>query len=261
MVWLLTNKPRWLSTSLSHTGHLRPRNEDAIHSDDSAGLWLVADGMGGHAGGDVASKLVCETTAAACALGEPLDQAIKHAHETVLAKAQAEPALSGMGSTLVAVQAQGRYVQLAWVGDSRIYLWRKGQLSLLSRDHSFVQDMLYRGVLSPEEAREHPQKHLVNQALGQANLRQLKVDLQRHKLACGDRLLLCTDGVHDLLPDAAIAKCLSDEIDDVNAAQRLQSAVLATTASDNFSFILLSAEPFIFGRWLKSIFVKIDNND
>src|SRR5690606_11788940 len=108
---------------------------------------------------------------------------------------------------LVAAQQQGKNCMLAWVGDSRIYLWRAGVLSQLSIDHSFVQDLVFRGVLTKEEAQSHPQKNLVIQALGQANLKRLKVDSRVIKLKSGDQLLLCTDGLHDMLTDEQLAQC------------------------------------------------------
>ncbi|MBB3168038.1 PP2C family protein-serine/threonine phosphatase [Simiduia aestuariiviva] len=243
----------WVSVHRSHAGLVRQRNEDAVLATDNQGLWIVADGMGGHAGGDVASALVCETIAALCTEGEPLARAVVRAHDAVRAKAQSEPMLHGMGSTVVAAQAVGRQLEIAWVGDSRVYLWRNGQLGQLSRDHSFVQDMVDRGVLSAEEARVHPKKNLVNQALGQANLHRLRVGEQTHKANADDLLLLCTDGIHDFLSDAEIAQCLGSNADLANCAEALHRAVLATDASDNFSFILLRAQPGPLARWLKRL--------
>lgn len=233
---------RWISQSETHTGLVRANNEDTLFTDDEHGIWLLADGMGGHYGGEVASCMACETVATQLRSGQPLQAAIEHAHQAILDHAQTHPALTGMGTTLVAAQCYRRQLLLAWVGDSRIYLLRNGQLSQLSTDHSFVQDMVERGVLTEEEARHHPQRHLLRQALGQTNLRRLAVDLITHTPLVGDLLLLCSDGVHDMLTPAELSLCLAPEADVHQQARTLAERVLKTEARDNFSFILLKCQ-------------------
>lgn len=233
---------RWISKSETHPGLVRDNNEDTLFACDEHGIWLLADGMGGHNGGEVASRMACETVATQLGSGESLQAAIEYAHREILDHAESHREHRGMGTTLVAAQRYRRQLLLAWVGDSRIYLLRNGQLSQLSIDHSFVQDMVTRGVLSEEEAQHHPQKHLLRQALGQTNLRQLTVDLSVHVPRLGDVLLLCSDGVHDMLTAAEISQCLASAADIHQQARALCERVLSTEAKDNFSFILLSFE-------------------
>lgn len=246
---------RYTSIALSHPGHVRERNEDAILADDKNGLWLVADGMGGHAGGDVASGLACSSVSELVSQGCSLVDAIEQTHQRILQKGRDDSSLAGMGTTLVAAQQQGKNCILAWVGDSRIYLWRAGVLSQLSIDHSFVQDLIFRGVLTKEEAQTHPQKNLVNQALGQANLKRLKIDSQVVKLKSGDQLLLCSDGLHDMLTDEQLAQCFIETTTLIQRQERLLQAVLTTDARDNVSFVLVAVDraPLFecFSFWLK----------
>lgn len=247
----------WQSHAHTEQGPIRDHNEDALLANDANGFWLLADGMGGHAGGEVASQLACTTVAASIVSGEALCAAAHKAHQQILDHAAQNPHCQGMGTTLVAAQAKGRTLHLAWVGDSRIYRWRPNNnlvpLEQLSRDHSFVQDLIDRNVLTREEAHSHPQKNLVNQALGQANLKRLRVDERKIEPKPGDLFMLCSDGVHDMLDDTAIAHSLATSNDMSLQAQALQKAVLATEASDNFSFLLIRYQPTRLRRWLDTL--------
>lgn len=230
------------SVACSHVGHVRQRNEDSLLADDKKGLWLVADGMGGHAGGDVASQLACEVVVSCVNQRATLADAIAQAHQRILEKSAATTELAGMGTTLVAAQRQGNGCLLAWVGDSRIYLWRSGELTQLSTDHSFVQDLVFRGVLTKEEAGSHPQKNLINQALGQVNLKRLKIDTLFVKLKPEDQLLLCTDGLHDMLAETELMRCFQSADSAEQLRDLLIQSVLTTQASDNFSFIVVKVK-------------------
>lgn len=239
------------STSVTHTGKVRTRNEDACIADDETGFWLVADGMGGHAGGDIASQLAIQVVSEALKKGEKLGSAIEQAHCLIMQRAQEQPELSGMGTTIVAARALKRKLQLAWVGDSRIFLLERGQLRQLSVDHSFVQDMVLRGVLTEEEARQHPNRNLVRQALGQPGLKNLQVDTLEIKLKVGQALLLCSDGVHDMLKPHQIAQALTAR-DFGEKIRQLEYAVLETEACDNFTAILVRRRANRLIGWIKS---------
>lgn len=230
----------WLSYALSEQGPVRAKNEDFVLADDRNLFWLVADGMGGHAGGDVASQLACCVISEKLNHGNSLTNAIEAAHEQIIAKSIEDPQLKGMGTTVVAVQVIKTQLHLAWVGDSRIYRFNPQYgLVQLSKDHSFVQDLIDRDILSEQEARVHPQKNLVLQALGQTKVKTLRVSLKVLKRRVDDLLLLCSDGVHDKLTNQQIAVCLTASANLAQQAQALRSAILATDANDNFSFIIL----------------------
>ncbi|MAZ89297.1 MAG: hypothetical protein CL693_16830 [Cellvibrionaceae bacterium] len=260
---------RCSSASVSHVGHAREVNEDTHLADDAQGLWIVADGVGGHVGGDVASRLAVDTVSQQVAEGADLTDAFLQAHERILERAQTLD-LAGMGTTLAAVRQTGRLFELAWVGDSRIYCFeepRRGdeqgrglnqsnrhaaqiKLQQLSRDHSFVEDMVERGVLSRDEAATHPQRNLIRQALGMP--KSIKVDRLQFKPRVNGLLLVCSDGVTDMLSDAQLAALLDRYLDrHIKAlALELKNALLATPADDNFTFILIAYSPGRVNAWL-----------
>jgi protein phosphatase len=241
----------------THCGRVREHNEDAIFIDVERGLALVADGMGGHASGEVASRLIVDTFAEsrtppqadAGALGELL----LGAHRRIADRAAAEPANSGMGSTAVAVAANGERFAASWVGDSRLYCWRPGiGLRQLSRDHSYLDWLISQGQVSAEQARTHPQRNVVTQCLGLGDPQpdQLVENWQR-----GDRLLLCSDGLTDELEDDAIADILARHSDLDAARAALIEAALTGGGRDNISVVLLenySSSPRV--RWRELLY-------
>lgn len=237
------------SASFSHPGWQRSRNEDCLAIDESAGVFILADGMGGHAGGDVASQLACQLllqglTQPDAAQPESLQQLVSKAHHHIVQRGQQELALHGLGTTLLTLQLQGTQLQLSWLGDSRIYRIRQGQLSQLSRDHSLVQQLLDRGVLSADEVDAHPQRHLLQQALGQLSGKVPKADVLELPAQTGDVWLLCSDGVSDMLSDRQLQQLLTPPAQMSAAvlahmANALLDAVLTTAATDNASAILV----------------------
>ena len=242
------------SAYASEVGHVREHNEDCLWVDDAMGVWLVADGMGGHAAGEVASKMALEVMTKQLRDGRPMDVAIQTAHQTIKAAGEVDQAHHGMGTTVVAVQQILGGFELSWVGDSRGYQWDTKQgLSPLSYDHSFVQDMVFRGVLTAEEATVHPKKNLINQALGMNTLDTLKVSRQKIYPKCPGRLLLCSDGVSDMLTDPQLNELLSKPGDVNTVCSAITAAVLATEASDNFSFIIIEYQPSTLIGWANRI--------
>src|SRR4051812_25696178 len=149
---------RFSSGARTDVGRGRPENEDSILVDDAAGLWAVADGMGGHRAGEVASATAIETLQEAYAGGTPLDEAVEAANAAVFDKAADDAALRGMGTTLTAIALQdGHTALLGHVGDSRAYLLRDGTVTQVTDDHSLVEQLVREGRLRPEEAQNHPQ--------------------------------------------------------------------------------------------------------
>lgn len=216
----------------THPGRRGGQNEDSTGSDAAAGLWFVADGMGGHASGDVASRIVKETLLGTARA--PLDTAIRQAHQAVAAAAAA--ANSNMGSTVVAAHLEQRTARVVWVGDSRAYLWRGTRLRQVTRDHSFLELLRERQHLSDTQMRGHPNKNLVTQTLGIGTPEPSVIDLP---LRQGDWLLLCSDGLNDELEDQEIAAILSAHPSLDAAADELICAALAKGGRDNVSVVLV----------------------
>ena len=224
------------SINVSETGLVRENNEDYVWNDDS--LWLVADGMGGHAAGEVASRMAVETVKANIGLG--LEQAIRDAHTTITAAMKSDSSLEGMGTTIVAARLVFRTIQIAWVGDSRIYRWwPDGKIQQVTVDHSFVQEMVKRGTISQDQAEDHPQKNLLTQSLGMMDKRGPRVDSLSIKPRRRGGLLMCTDGVSDMLQLSRIGQIIANDASLDEKASSLNQAILDAGAFDNFSYILL----------------------
>lgn len=219
----------------THPGRRGGQNEDSIGWDEASGLWFVADGMGGHASGDVASRLVKETLLGS-ALNLPLRAAVQKAHESVATAAADNTIHANMGSTVVAARIVDRQAQIAWVGDSRGYLWRARSLRQLTRDHSYLEVLREQEHLSDTQLRGHPNKNLVTQTLG---IGTPEPSLVSEPLRKGDWLLLCSDGLNDELEDAQIAQILRAHTAPEAAADALIAAALARGGRDNVSAIVV----------------------
>jgi serine/threonine protein phosphatase PrpC len=226
----------------SHPGKVRSHNEDCWAADDATGLFVVADGMGGVDAGEVASAIARDRIVQVMAEGGDLSEAVQQAHGAILDASARGIGARGMGTTIVAATVTDRRYRIAWVGDSRAYLWDggSGTLSRLTRDHSQVELLLARGLITPEQAHRHPQKNLITQALGQSGLAKLEVGLVEGALVKGQSLLLCSDGLSDELTDQAIADQLAAARTPRLACQGLQEAAIAEGGRDNITMILVS---------------------
>lgn len=216
----------------THPGRRGGQNEDAIGWDEARRVWFVADGMGGHASGDVASGIVKKTLLESGAA--TLTAAIRKAHENVAAAAAL--AHSNMGSTVVAVRLSDAEGEFVWVGDSRGYLWRANALEAVTRDHSFLELLREHEHLSEAQLRGHPQKNLVTQTLG---LGTPEPSVNRVPLRNGDWLLLCSDGLNDELEDGEMAGVLRSHASPGAAADALIEAALARGGRDNVSAVIV----------------------
>ena len=226
----------------SVAGQVRTHNEDALACRPDLGLWALADGMGGHARGEVASALALEELVGAMQQGEELPAAVQAAHLAIVAAAQPAACEAGMGSTLVAVRLDGNEFELAWVGDSRAYRIGSEHIEQLSHDHSWVQAMVDVGRMSAEEAREHPRRNVILQCLGQVG-QAPEVGLLRVRLAPDELLLLCSDGLTNELDDAAIQRCCA-EADTLEAmVEQLVGLANSHGGRDNISCIVLGLGP------------------
>jgi protein phosphatase len=200
----------------------------------------VADGMGGHEYGEIASALARETIVREIRQGTPLPQAIRIADEEIIRASRQRKDVLPMGTTIVAARILGNRFEVAWVGDSRVYLWRDGQLAQLSQDHSYVQELIANGAITHEQARSHPHRNVVTQALGVTDPRNLNVETMTGELRPGMQLLLCSDGLTEEVDDRSIAKVLAHN--DCSAQECVDSLVAAALdggGSDNVTVILV----------------------
>ncbi len=224
---------------LSHVGLRRELNEDTYYGDAELGLWLVADGMGGHEFGEVASALARDAVVREVRAGRSLSEAIRSADEDIIGQSKRRADSLPMGTTVVALRIADYRFELAWVGDSRAYLWN-GQLRQLSSDHSYVQELIDQGAISAEQARTHPHRNVVTQALGVTDPEHLKVETISGELRPGFQILLCSDGLTEEVSDTMIASVLShSEFSAQECVDHLVSAALDGGGSDNVTVILL----------------------
>jgi protein phosphatase len=228
----------------SDTGPVRDHNEDAVFA--SGRLVAVADGVGGAAAGEVASRVAIEALALAeksrldGSLEEALAGAVAEGNATIAFIASVRPATAGMATTVTAVALDAGAWTVANIGDSRAYLLRDGALMRLTRDDSLVQELLDAGVVSEEEARDHPQRNVVTGVLDGAPDRRPRIG--RLAAQAGDRVLVCSDGLSDVVADETIAGALAIADRDA-AADRLLELALEGGARDNVSLVVADAQP------------------
>lgn len=254
----------WRGTGRTHAGLVRSDNQDAFVVLDQFGLWVIADGMGGHAGGEVASRLAVETLSAwgprlvqpeasACqdrSLQEngPLREAIQAANVAIREQALTHPQLAGMGTTFVSLQiaagsaaGPAACATVAHIGDSRAYLVRGNSLTQLTRDHTWVDGQVQQGLLTPQEASVHPWHHMLTKSLGSASV--AEPDCSVHPLRADDWILLCTDGLTNMLEDRQILEVLSSS---GASAERACDALIAEAnrrgGQDNTTVLLVRAD-------------------
>jgi PPM family protein phosphatase len=222
----------------SDVGRLRTTNEDSFVVDDRLALYAVADGMGGHRAGEVASATALEALRAAVAGGKALDAAIVLANSAVFQKAGTDRELAGMGTTLTAVAIVGDAMLLiGHVGDSRAYRIRDRAISQLTLDHSLVEELVREGRISPEEAEVHPRRAIITRALGVDP--DVEVDLYTVEARTGDRILICSDGLSGMIRDDEIRSISLTETDPRVAADRLVDAANEAGGEDNITVVVI----------------------
>lgn len=228
--------------SRSDKGNFRDQNEDSFYAPEcGCGFIAVADGMGGHKSGEIASRLVIESLIETLGGINPLNiapenlvNALIYANEKVTENAKNNSQHSGMGSTAtVAVIISDRAV-IGHIGDSRAYLFRAGKLSQITKDHSYVQMLIDHGYIEKSQANRHPHKNIITRAIGTDDT--IDVDTKTIDLNCGDTILLCTDGLNAAVSDEEIETIMSSEIAD--AADRLVETALKNGSQDNISVVI-----------------------
>jgi PPM family protein phosphatase len=221
-------------------GKIREHNEDCYCVNTDLGLFVVADGMGGHASGEVASEIAVSTIEQQVLQGSSLVEAIEQAHIAILKGVETGRGKSGMGTTVVAVQLHNNNYTLAWVGDSRAYLWDEG-ISRLSKDHSMVQMLLDSGQITQAEARTHPRKNIIYQNLGAAEVKVPDVSIKQGVLYKNQMIVLCSDGLSDEVDDDQMSYIISQADGAEETAERLVDAAIDNGGKDNVSVIVIAA--------------------
>ncbi|WP_246615024.1 PP2C family protein-serine/threonine phosphatase [Agarivorans litoreus] len=233
----------FVSFAQTHPGKVRPYNEDAVLDLREEGVWVVADGMGGHAAGDVASQIVIdsvkqcvEQTPAASLSIDCLRKALLQANQQIINFSQQHLDGKTAGSTAVLLHVRDGFYHCLWVGDSRIYLMRQNHLQRKTRDHSQVMDMVEQGLIPESEAEDHPLSNVITRAIGVSD--ELTVDQNSGQLLPGDQFLLCSDGLTKELNDTDLAMCMqANSVSDIGLA--LMHSALVKGASDNVSCVLV----------------------
>lgn len=234
---------RWAQTS--DIGLVRASNEDSLCISPKTGLFAVADGMGGHQAGEVASSMALRLLerelgrrlSGGVPPGEALADSIKEANSAIYELSGRNPEWAGMGTTVTACLKQGEELHVAQVGDSRAYLIRDGVIARLTEDHSLVQEMVKSGGITEEQAFSHPRRNVLTRAVGTEM--SLEVDLYRFQAVPGDLILVCTDGLTGYLRPEEILLAISTARDLDQAVQNLLAGALARGGPDNITMILL----------------------
>lgn len=224
--------------SSTHPGQVRDNNEDSFLVDERLALFAVADGLGGHQAGEIASRDALEAMRAAVAGGAPLNEAILAANRSVYERASADEGLRGMATTVTAVvPTGGAAVLIGQVGDSRAYLLREGELHRLTDDHSLVEELVREGRITPEQAAVHPQRAIITRALGLDP--NVEVDLSTTDVRAGDRVVLCSDGLTTMVREREIEQIARSEPDPARAADRLVASANQAGGEDNITVVVI----------------------
>lgn len=228
----------------TNKGLHRDNNEDSFLSLPERGLWVVADGMGGHEAGEVASAIVRETLEQTDSETR-LAASLQRSHKAVVEAANAGIGAKGMGSTVVALKSRHHDYQVAWVGDSRAYLWSQndngGQLEQLSTDHSYVQMLAASGAIEASELENHPDKNIITQCIGWQELDEVTVDTVEGVWQKNQWIVLCSDGLNDEVDDAEIARLLNCAKKTKDAVELLINAALENGGHDNITIQVIES--------------------
>jgi protein phosphatase len=223
-------------------GRARDNNEDSYLVDADHALFAVADGMGGHLGGEVASATAIEALRSEYAKGTPVSDAIEYANRAVIERAVGHEELTGMGTTLTAVAVAGaNQLLVGHVGDSRAYLLRDDTMEMITDDHSLVAELVREGRLTPEQAEAHPQRAIVTRALGVDD--EVNVDVYTLDVRQGDRVIVCSDGLNTMLRDRDIERIARSQSDPQRAAEALVNAANDAGGEDNITVVIVDVLP------------------
>lgn len=232
----------WRSCGLTTVGAVRKHNEDAYLTLPDQNLWLVADGMGGHSKGDFASQSIVDSfydfkpLRTLSTTVDNIEKRLLNTNAALYAKSQGMPSKI-MGSTVAMVYAYQQHLFYIWAGDSRIYRYRNKQLTQVSHDHSFVQEIVDKGMMTVDDAIEHPSANIITRAIGVSD--RLVIDIDHDLAQSGDKFLICSDGLFKDMTLSEISACLNDI--PFKAAQLLIDKSLEKKANDNVTVIVIEA--------------------
>lgn len=237
------------TTSFTHRGGVREHNEDAFLDAAEAGVWVVADGMGGYQAGDIASQLTCDTVGRelrrfnnVMSVGD-LERALTEANTRIRQYSREQLENQTLGSTVVALFIENGRYHLFWAGDSRCYLFRNQSAEQISRDHSQVADMVDQGLLEPAEAERHPLAHVITRALGVDD--GIVLDYRSGETDEGDTFLLCSDGVSKEFSSEDLSSFLSEgQIEE--AGQAIMHSALVNKCNDNITCIIVNVRSYCY---------------
>jgi len=233
-----------MAHGVTHTGR-RSTNEDAMLVEPALGLFVVADGMGGHNAGEVASAMAVRAIHDFITQGPDVDAlavaaSLRQANDEILTTAEGSPEYQGMGTTVVAAMLKGDRVVYGSVGDSRLYLWRGGSLTQLTEDDSWINRVLPPEALGTADALDHPMRHVLTKVVGvRSDLDPTVGDFEFDE---GDTMLLCSDGLHGTIGDEAIARTVSRTDPVETIAQSLVDQALAAGSTDNITVVIVRKE-------------------
>jgi len=241
----LVHSLRWSSYAISNTGRVRKHNEDSMLDRPEIGLWAVADGMGGHAKGDVASQMIVESlkkihegTSLARYIDD-IEDSIISVNKRLVEKARESVKKVTIGSTVVILLAYDKYCVYIWAGDSRLYRLRGKKLQQITTDHSQVEQYVEQGLISREDALKHPHGNMITRAVGATD--ELYLDMDMQEMVSGDRYMLCSDGLTKHIPDPEIETFLA-----TGSTQECCTQLINTTlergAVDNVTAIVIDIE-------------------
>ncbi|HRH18569.1 MAG TPA: Stp1/IreP family PP2C-type Ser/Thr phosphatase [Aquabacterium sp.] len=239
--------------SQTDTGRIRNNNEDSVAMDPAAGVAVLADGMGGYNAGEVASQMACDfilgemvrwlfeasKSATDADVKRAMDICVDNANRAIFTAANSNPTFAGMGTTLVVTVVRPGRVLIGHIGDSRAYRLREGRLQQVTKDHSLLQEQIDAGILTPEQAAVSANKNLVTRAVGVEDF--VLLETRVHDVQDGDTLLMCSDGLSDMIQDREIEEIMGSTSDLSDMAARLISAANASGGRDNIAVMLIRA--------------------
>ncbi len=226
---------------MSHQGIERRTNDDKVFASAEMGLWILSDGVGGLTQGEQASQFVVDEVSKSIKLGRNLRTAVHSAHSVI--KAYNKHETEDRGATVVTLLSQANEYEIAWVGDSRAYLWnsQEEQLTQLTEDHTLVQKLVNAGLLKPEEARDHPKRHVITQCLGIEDQHQLDIGLIKNPWQYGEQILVASDGLYEEVSEEDIVNCLKQTRDNQAKIEQLIEMACRNGGKDNLSLILIDS--------------------
>jgi protein phosphatase len=239
---------RYSAFGATNVGKVRDHNEDAFYVSPEGGYFIVSDGMGGLAAGEIASAVTRETIiecfensfASTDSVEKLMKEAFSKANEAVRKKLSETNAKKGMGCTCVVLAFRDNDFFVGYVGDSRIYLFRSGKLKQLTRDHSYVEELFLRGLITEEEKKDHPYKNSITRYVGHAE--QIEVDISSGPVSNGDEFLLCSDGLTGEVEDKGIEDILKSKPEPEAQANALVEQALENGGGDNVTVVVVKVE-------------------